>query len=211
MGGGYHPLDTSESIFSLMSHNGLWEGSMQVVRHVFNALSTIVLIVLVALVVAFAGVRLVGLTPYAVLSGSMEPELPVGSLIYVQDVDPQTIQVGDTVTFLNGSDQVVTHQAYEVDLEAREIGTQGINNHTSDGGLLHDAEPVPFERVLGVPVACVPYLGYLNAWITSVPGIFIVIALAIVAIALPWLADLLGGDKKPQSDGGARPAGKHMR
>lgn len=56
---------------------------MQVVRHVANALSTIVLVALVALVIAFAGVRLAGLTPYAVLSGSMEPEFPVGSLIYV--------------------------------------------------------------------------------------------------------------------------------
>lgn len=184
---------------------------MQVVRHVANALSTIVLVALVALVIAFAGVRLAGLTPYAVLSGSMEPEFPVGSLIYVRDADPESVQVGDAVTFLNGSDQVVTHQAYEVDLDAREIGTQGVNNRASDGTLLHDADPVPFDRVLGVPVFCIPYLGYLNAWVTSVPGIFIVIALAVVAIALPWLADLLGGDKKPQSNGGARPAGKHMR
>lgn len=180
-------------------------------KRALNILSDVVIVLLLILVIAFAGVRLVGLTPYAVLSGSMEPELPVGSLIYVRETDPATIQAGDTVTFLNGSDQVVTHQAYEVDLEAQEIGTQGINNRSSDGGLLHDAEPVPFDRVLGVPVACIPQLGYLNAWVTSTPGIFIVIALAIVVIALPWLFDLLGGDKKPQSDVSARPAGKHMR
>lgn len=41
--------------------------------------------VLAALSIAFAGVRLVGLTPFAVLSASMEPQYPVGSLIYVQD------------------------------------------------------------------------------------------------------------------------------
>ena len=177
---------------------------MQVVRHVFNALSTIVLIVLVALVVAFAGVRLVGLTPYAVLSGSMEPELPVGSLIYVQDVDPQTIQVGDTVTFLNGSNQVVTHQAYEVDAGQCLVRTQGINNKDADGTLLHDAEPVSFDQVIGVPVACVPILGYVNAFVTSQPGILVVIAGAVVLIALSFVLD--SGKRKPEIA-----TGKHMQ
>lgn len=204
MGRGYHPLDTSESIFSLMNHNGLWEGSMQVVRHVVNALSTIVLIVLVALVVAFAGVRLVGLTPYAVLSGSMEPELPVGSLIYVQDVDPQTIQVGDTVTFEKSSGVVATHEAYEVDPEAQEIRTQGIANINSDGSIAHDAEPVPFESVIGVPVACIPFLGYVNSFVTSPTGFVVVIAGAVVAIALSIVADRIGEKPKPVTS-------KHMR
>ena len=70
-----------------------------------NILSDVVIVLLLILVIAFAGVRLVGLTPYAVLSGSMEPELPVGSLIYVRETDPATIQAGDTV----GNEQFLAH------------------------------------------------------------------------------------------------------
>lgn len=111
-------------------------------KPIVNIASWVPIVVLAALSIAFAGVRLVGLTPFAVLSASLEPQYPVGSLIYVQDVDPADIQPGDAVTFENGAGQVATHQAYEVDADAQLIRTQGINNKAADGSLLHDAEPV---------------------------------------------------------------------
>lgn len=49
---------------------------------------------------------------------------------------------------------------------------------------MHDAEPVSFSQVIGVPVACIPLLGYVNAFVTSPAGAFVVIAVAVVAIAL---------------------------
>lgn len=151
---------------------------------VARAVSALVLVVLVVLVAAFAAPRLVGYTPYAVLSGSMEPQFPVGSIIYVQPVDAQTIQPGDAVTFTRASGQVATHQAYEVDAQAQQIRTQGIANINPDGSIMHDAEPVSFSQVIGVPVACIPLLGYINAFVTSPVGAFVVIAVAVVAIAL---------------------------
>lgn len=166
-------------------------------------ISNIVLVLLVVLVIAFAGVRLAGLTPYAVLSGSMEPLYPVGSLVYVREVDPATIQPGDSVTFEKGDGVVATHQAYEVDADAREIRTQGIANINSDGSVMKDAEPVSFSSVIGVPVACVPLLGYVNAFVTSTAGTFIVVAGAVVAIALSVFAG--------RSKGRPMPAGSHMR
>ena len=171
---------------------------------VANIVSTIVLVALLVLVGAFAGIRLVGLTPYAVLSGSMEPLYPVGSLIYVQDVDPVTIQPGDSVTFEKGDGVVATHQAYEVDAAAQEIRTQGIANINTDGSVMHDAEPVSFSSVIGVPVACVPLLGYVNAFVTSTVGTFVVVAGAIVAIALSVVAGRLRGRSQVAT-------GKHMR
>lgn len=168
-----------------------------------SILSWLLIVILAALAIAFAGVRLFGLTPFAVLSGSMEPQYPVGSLIYVQEVDPRSIQPGDAVTFENGAGQVATHQAYEVDSEQGFIRTQGINNKNSDGSIMHDAEPVSFEQVIGVPVACVPYLGYVNAFITSTVGTFVVVAGAAFAIALSVFAGRTKG--KPE------PVGAHMR
>ena len=127
----------------------------------WSIISTIVLAVLVILLIAFGGVRLLGLTPYMVTSGSMEPEYPVGSLIYVKEVPPEQIDVGDVITFrLTDGQTVATHQVYEADRAQEEFRTQGINNRDSDGNILHDAEPVKYTSVLGCPVTVIPYLGY---------------------------------------------------
>lgn len=172
-------------------------------RTLANILSWVVLVVLLAMAVAFAGVRLVGLTPYAVLSGSMEPQYPVGSLIYVAETAPADIQPGQAITFYNSSGTVATHQAYEVDAEAQEIRTQGIANINSDGSIMHDAEPVSFSQVIGVPVACIPLLGYVNAFVTSGPGIVVVIAAVVAVVVLLWIT----GRERPAE----RAAGRHRR
>lgn len=158
------------------------------VRWVAGAVSNALIVILLVLVVAFAGVRLVGLTPYAVLSGSMEPELPVGSLIYVRKVDPATIQPGDAVTFEKSSGSIVTHEAYELDSDSGLIYTQGINNRSEDGTILHDGEPVAFSQVIGVPVACIPLLGYMNALITTPLGIACACAVACASVVLSLIA-----------------------
>lgn len=151
----------------------------------FCSIVTGVVLVLAALMlVAFVGVRLFGLTPYAVLSGSMEPEYPTGSLIYVRDVDPADVAVGDAITFELESGTLVTHEVYEIDSDARAFRTQGIANIDAGGGIVHDALPVPFERVIGAPVFCIPYLGYLNKFLTGTAGLLALGACALVLIAL---------------------------
>ena len=98
--------------------------------------SLVVLIAAAAvLLVAFAGVRLVGLTPYAVLSGSMEPEYPVGSLVYVKAVDPLDVEVGDAITFSLPSGTLVTHQVYQIDAESRAFRTQASPTSPATGPL----------------------------------------------------------------------------
>ena len=57
-------------------------------RRAGNLLSTLLLVVVLLLAVALAGVRLFGLTPFAVIIVSMEPELPVGCLVYVKKCRP---------------------------------------------------------------------------------------------------------------------------
>lgn len=149
----------------------------------------IVLVMAALMLVAFAGVRLFGLTPYAVLSGSMEPEYPTGSLIYVRDVDPADVAVGDAITFELESGTLVTHEVYEIDSDARAFRTQGIANIDA-GGIVHDALPVPFERVIGAPVFCIPYLGYLNKFLTGTAGLLALGACALVLVALNLAASL---------------------
>ena len=89
---------------------------MRAFRKIWSLISTLVVIVIVFLAIALVGVRLVGLTPYTVLSGSMEPTYHVGSLIYVKDVDPSEIRVGDPITFVVNEDLLVaTHRVVNVE------------------------------------------------------------------------------------------------
>ena len=60
---------------------------MKAVKKIWDWISGILVAVVVLLAIALVGVRVVGLQPYVVLSGSMEPAYHVGSLIYVKSVD----------------------------------------------------------------------------------------------------------------------------
>ena len=63
-------------------------------RKIWNAVSTALVVLVVILALLLVGARLVGLQVFTVLSGSMEPTYHTGSLIYVKKVDPLTVQAG---------------------------------------------------------------------------------------------------------------------
>ena len=154
-------------------------------RRAYNAVTTALICCVVLLAILLAGVRLVGLTPYTVLSGSMEPEYPVGSLLYIQEVDPQTLQVNDPVTYRMPDGAVVTHRIIEVleDMpEGRCFRTKGDANDTADGIL----EPY---RVVGKPVFMIPLLGYVSWFVQHPPGSYVAIAGCALLFILSMLTD----------------------
>lgn len=68
---------------------------MKAAKRIWDIFTTLLVIAAVVLAIALVGVRLVGLQPFTVLSGSMEPTYHTGSLIYVKKVDYRTLEVGD--------------------------------------------------------------------------------------------------------------------
>ena len=85
------------------------------------------------------GVRLVGLTPFVVLSGSMEPTYPTGALIYVKKVPAEQIQVGDPITFVMNEDLVVaTHRVVDIDGENQRFTTKGQRRRGRRAGPLQE-------------------------------------------------------------------------
>ncbi|MBC8091842.1 MAG: signal peptidase I, partial [Pseudonocardia sp.] len=110
-------------------------------RRVRSAL--LLLVVLLALLLALAVAVVpaaVGGSTLTVLSGSMEPTLPVGSVVVVRPRPPAEIGTGDVITFLArdpGSDatRVVTHRVVEV-LPGPEFRTRGDANPDPDPGLV---------------------------------------------------------------------------
>ena len=142
------------------------------------------LVVILALLLV--GVRLVGLRPMCVLSGSMEPTYHTGSLIYVKPCAPEDVQVGDPITFVLNEDlDVVTHRVVSIDAENQHFYTKGDANDAPDGA------PVYFKNLIGRPVFTIPYLGYVSHWVSNPPGMYLAIALALVLIILTFLPDVL--------------------
>ena len=77
---------------------------------VWNCVSTVLVALVVLLAALLAGARLFGLQVFTILSGSMEPKYPVGSLIYVKSVDPSQVKEGDVITFLLSDTVTATHR-----------------------------------------------------------------------------------------------------
>lgn len=165
----------------------------QSVKRVWNIVTTVFVILIVVMAILLVGVRLVGIKPYTVLSGSMEPKYPVGSMIYVKEVDPLTLRTGDPVTFMLNETTVATHRIIEVipdenDPTVVRFRTQGDNNDIPDGDTVHSA------NVIGKPIFSIPYLGYLANYVQNPPGRYVALGvcfLLLLAVILPG-----SGEKK---------------
>ena len=69
------------------------------IKRIWNLIGTLLVLAVVVLAIALAGVKLVGLEPFIVQSGSMEPDYPTGSIIYIKEVDVTTLKEWDVITF----------------------------------------------------------------------------------------------------------------
>ena len=121
----------------------------------------VILIAVATVTVAVLVPRLAGATPYAVLTGSMEPTYPPGTLVVVRPVDPAQLGVGDAVTYQleSGEPTVATHR----------IVTRGVNGKgehwfrtQGDANSAPDPESVRAVQVKGRVWYAVPHLGHAN-------------------------------------------------
>ena len=173
------------------------------IKKIWNIITSILVGLVVLLAVALVGVRLIGLNPYVVLSGSMEPTYHVGSLIYVKEVDYKELKVGDPITFMLSENTVATHRIIEVlvdeeDPETIRFFTQGDANDSPDGSSVH------YKNVIGKPVFTIPYLGYISNYIQSPPGLYVAIAAGAILIMLVFLPDLFENDEKEETNKGKK-------
>ena len=183
------------------------------IKKVWNAITTVLVILLVILAVLLAGVRLVGFTPLTVQSGSMEPAYHVGSLIYVKSVDYRELKAGDVITFTIGeNNQYATHRIIQVvpdedEPEVLRYATQGDANDAPDGTLVH------YKNVIGTPVFTIPKLGYVANYIQNPPGTYIAISGAAILLLLMFLPDLFSEDepKKTAESAGEEEPKKQKR
>lgn len=103
-----------------------------------------------------------------VKTGSMEPSIPTGSLIFIQDTG--SYEEGDIVTFLHRSNMAVTHRI--TDINGNMITTQGDANNAED-------QPFPAEKIIGEVRLTIPRAGViLPPLLLVLTGLLVIAVLA---------------------------------
>lgn len=147
----------------------------------------IALLVFLALVVVSGNLSLkVPLRAYNVETGSMQPAIKAGSVVFV--VPKDHYQADEIITFYTSSDNknTATHRVVSVEEDA-DIGklayeTKGDANDTADRGV------TDHSRVVGKVVFTLPYLGYPVSFAKTQIGF---VALIIVPAALIIYSEMI--------------------
>ena len=95
-----------------------------------------------------------------VLTGSMEPAIPVGSIVITKE--KSSYEIEDIISFQEEG-AIITHRIISIDRE-RYI-TKGDANNVAD------TEEVQQKQILGKVILTIPLLGYLVMWLMSPFGI----------------------------------------
>lgn len=124
----------------------------------FGLLSLVLL--LAVLVVALP--MLTKSTPYTVLTSSMNPSYPAGTLVIVKPTDVQQIHIGDVITYQIKSNEpaVITHRVIQI-VEPAKTGDEVKFVTKGDANSLPDPQVKPVQ-VRGVVWYAVPYIGWVN-------------------------------------------------
>ena len=134
----------------------------RVISWLFVAVATVVALGLLAVTV---GPRLLPYQALVVRSGSMEPTIPTGSVVFYKKVEADRVKVGDVIVFdkPGAANEKVTHRVFKVSAgpNGRYFTTKGDANGAPDDWR------VPAVGTGWVSVFHVPALGYVLAALQS--------------------------------------------
>ena len=193
---------------------GATSGSKSLWHYLRVAISASLLILVLALAAAVIVVPAVTHSiPLTVLTSSMEPTLPPGTLVIVRPVEPADIRIGDAVTYQirSGEPEVITHRVIAI--------TQGVDGFRSftlqgDNNAAPDPDPVQEVQVQGRVWYSVPYLGWVNSAVNGENRSWIVPAVAGLLLAYAaWMvvSGIVAGRRAARAGPEAedRPSGRH--
>jgi signal peptidase I len=154
----------------------------------------ILVIGVAALVIVVPGVT--GSVALTVLTPSMEPSLPPGTLVVVRPTSVDDIRIGDVATYQlqSGQPELVTHRVIGIS-----HSTGGTTTLTTQGDANGepDAAPVTPEQIKGVVWYSLPWIGYANNAIGGGGQSWLVVGIAVVLFAYAgWM--FIGGMRRPK-------------
>jgi len=123
-----------------------------------------------------------GWNTFSVQTGSMEPAIPTGSMVFVHRVPAADLRPGDVITYTNPADktQTVTHRLLAVrtnTMGSTEFITQGDANSTPD-------EPVSSGQIVGVVKQHIPYAGKITNVVFHPLGLLLLIYIPALGVII---------------------------
>ena len=173
----------------------LFSATKRKMKKFMDIFVTVLMIVIFIFAFLIVGMRLFGLKPYAVISGSMEPTYHVGSMIYVKKTTAAELKVGDPITYVINGGTVVTHRIVEV-LPDEDNPTVVRYRVKGDANKTADGEPVHINNVIGKPVFTIPLIGYVAYYVQNPPGCYILIIVLMSLFILSFIPNIYEHAKK---------------
>ncbi len=138
----------------------------RIIGRLLSIVGTLIMIAAIAACLALVIPKFAGYSSYVVVSGSMEPNIPVGSLALSKKVDPAALETGDVIVFVDPARGTtpITHRVVSNDTASGTIVTKG------DANDRQDVNPATYDNVVGKVEVHVPHAGSFAAMLTSVLG-----------------------------------------
>lgn len=146
-----------------------------------NIIGTLILVAVIATSIPLAIPRFLGYEVFNVETGSMEPAIPVGSVVYVEAVEPRAVDPGEVIAFYsNGA--VITHRVVMNQYFYEEFVTKG------DANDKEDINPIPYTDLIGRVKYHIPVLGnYLMVYSNPITKYYL-LAIAFCGVMFNMLA-----------------------
>jgi signal peptidase I len=157
--------------------------------------------VLVGMVGLVTAPRLIGITPFTVLTGSMEPAFAPGDVVLSEGSAPLSVRPGDVVTFHDPSrgGELVTHRVESM----RRTDAMVAFVTRGDANDVAERWSVPVDGTIGRAVLRVPEAGHVLQWAGTREGKIGLIAVPAFVLVLLELVGLAGAWRRPASEGAA--------
>lgn len=122
--------------------------------------------------------KIIGYETYYIQTGSMEPVVPKGSLVFVKEVEFADVKAGDILTFHSDDEtEFFTHRVIEIDENNQMFTTKG------DANAEEDPLPTSYYFAQGRVDFSIPLVGYIAEFLNSVMG-----KVVVGAVYLAWIA-----------------------
>ena len=157
---------------------------LKIKNFIFRIVYLLILIYLMVYIPAFWGYK-----PLVVISGSMEPTLKVGGILYYYEQDLEKFDRGDILVY-KSKNHIISHRL----IEQKDNGfiTKGDNNNVVDSKIVSN------KQVLGKGTNwSIPYIGYYADYIYSHKYLLFI---SVAVITLDLCNDYYREHKKKVSD-----------
>ena len=171
---------------------------IKIIYNIFKFLIFTLLVLYIAFVIyqrVSGNAPLFGYRVFTVASGSMTPAYNINDVIFVKEVDVDTLKVGDDIAY-NGERAgfeglIITHRIIDIEKTSdggRRIFTQGIANENEDPSINDD-------QIIGKVLGKVFIINQLNHAVKSTWGFFFLIFLPLFLVIVLEIIETIIEDK----------------